>query len=232
MCLRGPDSPPEEGDFVLDGRQSVKWPLQQGRTGTITQAENLMSVHANFHIATDHILSVLGWNIFSSFQFFPTWPSFLKTHNQLGNASDLHRGRPWCYVFFSQNQPHPLPVKMTVILQHLAALSSRAFLFLMCVLSALLSLFHSSCWPFSWHLQCWLSVVLMLMCIQTVTRDESDHRSYHQVKSQGKGRQPRALRDIVVALCYSVFGFATGQSARQATEKSVSASNGQFWPKP
>lgn len=37
-------SPPEEGDFVLDGRTSVKWTLQQGQTGTTTQPNNLMPV--------------------------------------------------------------------------------------------------------------------------------------------------------------------------------------------
>lgn len=37
-------SPPEEGDFVLDGRTLVEWTLQRGQTGTTTQPENLMSV--------------------------------------------------------------------------------------------------------------------------------------------------------------------------------------------
>lgn len=37
-------SPPEEGDFVLNGRTLVKWTLQQGRTSTTTQPDNLMPV--------------------------------------------------------------------------------------------------------------------------------------------------------------------------------------------
>lgn len=47
MRLRGLGSPPEEGDFVLDGRQSVKWTLQQGRTGTTLQTGNLISVQVS-----------------------------------------------------------------------------------------------------------------------------------------------------------------------------------------
>lgn len=37
-------SPPEEGDFVLDGRTLVKWTLQQKRTGTTTLPDNLRPV--------------------------------------------------------------------------------------------------------------------------------------------------------------------------------------------
>lgn len=180
-----------------------------------------MSVHTNFHIATDHILSVFGWNIFfSSFQFFPTWPSFfLKTHNQLGNGSDMHRGRPWCYIFFP---PEPTTSLAREDGCNFTAFSST-FLpgFSLFNVGPLSSAFSLSLFMLTIFLalQCTLHALTECKANVDVHSDshawwERSQRSYHQVKSQG--RQPKALRDIVVTLCYSVFDFAPVQSACQA----------------
>lgn len=196
-----------------------------------TSRESNVSPRQFPHCNRPHTVSVRV-KYFFFFSVFPYMTKFFKTHNQLGNASDLHRGRPWCYVFF----PEPTTSLAREDDCNFTAFSGTFLpgfsLFNVCPLSSTFSLSLFMLTIFLALAMHWLSVVWMLVCIQSVTRDESDHRSYHQVKSQGKGRQPRALWDIVVALCYSVFGFATGQSARQAAEKSVSASNGQFWPKP
>lgn len=169
-----------------------------------------MSVHASFHTATDHILSVFVWIFFFFlFSVFPYMIKFFKTHYQLGNGSDLHWGRPWCYVFF----PEP-----TTSLARADGCNFTAFsgtflpgfsLFNVCPLSSTfsLSLFM-------------LTIFLALLCnaLTECSVDVNVHtnshawwkwsqRSYHQVKFQRRGRQPRALRDSVVTLCYSVFFF-------------------------
>lgn len=136
MCLGGLNSPPEEGDFVLDGRQSVKWPLQQKQT--IIQAGSLTSVQADLHFHNrPHAVSVLFMYCFYIYFF-----SMTKFTTSLLAPK---------FTKFFEHLPHPLLVKMSLVLQHLAALCPWAFLLLMPLslvfLSPVLCIFHLTSLP-------------------------------------------------------------------------------------